>query len=150
MPPAPEGVRRAAEATPLQPQPLVGPSSLVEIALEALARSIQQQPSLLHPITSAALPEELTTLLFTVRLVLLPLSPPPARCCPPTSRRGRSPMQRVIQLGKLCPRVLDLFERTEHEALLAQVQAMGIRKWTPPLVPTSRGGPLGYSRPPWQ
>ena len=58
--------------------------------------------------------------------------------------------QRVIELGKLNLRVLELFEETEHEALLAAIRGLGIRRWTPPLLPTSRGGPLGYGRPPWE
>lgn len=60
------------------------------------------------------------------------------------------PMQRVIELGKLNLRVLQLFEETEHAALLEAIAGLGIRRWTPPLLPTSRGGPLGYSRPPWE
>ncbi len=59
-------------------------------------------------------------------------------------------MQRVIELGKLNLRVLQLFEETEHAALLEAIAGLGIRRWTPPLLPTSRGGPLGYSRPPWE
>lgn len=73
------------------------------------------------------------------RLPLPPPSLPPARSS-----------QRVIELGKLTPRVLDLFEATEHEALASRVAELGIRRWTPPLLPTSRNGPLGYSKPPWE
>lgn len=74
------------------------------------------------------------------------LAPSPALPCPPPS------LQRVIELGKLNPRVLDMFERDcgEHERLRAAIAELGIRRWTPPLLKTGRGGPLGYTKPPWE
>lgn len=59
-------------------------------------------------------------------------------------------LQRVIEQGRLTPKVLDLFERTQHEAVTERVAALGIRRWTPPLLPTTRDGPLGFSKPAWQ
>lgn len=122
MPPGGQpGTPKPAAASPRAAGEPKGAPSLADISLEALACSIQGQRSLIGP-HGELLPEELCCCLF----------------------------QRVIELGKLNPRVLQLFEETEHEALLEAIQGLGIRRWTPPLLPTSRGGPLGYSRPPWE
>jgi hypothetical protein len=59
-------------------------------------------------------------------------------------------IQLVLEKGKLTPRVLEMFEQTEHELLLQCIEAAGIRRWTPPLLPTTRNGWLGYSRPGWE
>jgi len=56
----------------------------------------------------------------------------------------------VIEKGKLTPRVLEMFQQTECEAVQARIKELGISSWIPPLLPTSRGGPLGYSRPSWE
>lgn len=50
------------------------------------------------------------------------------------------------------PQVLAMFERDcgVHERLRAAIDGLGIRRWTPPLLKTSRGGPLGYAKPPWE
>jgi hypothetical protein len=50
--------------------------------------------------------------------------------------------------GKLTPRLVQLFEDAEQEAVMARVSAMGISKWTPPLIKDSRTGTLGQ-KPPW-
>ena len=59
-------------------------------------------------------------------------------------------LQLVIQKGKLNPRVLEMFERTEHESLLAIIAQLSIVRWSAPLVPTTQNGPIGYSKPSWQ
>ena len=68
--------------------------------------------------------------------------------CPVASATCPAP-QRVIELGKLTPKVLEVFQRTGHEALLERVAAMGIKSWIAPVLPIGTGGPLGFSRKPW-
>jgi hypothetical protein len=58
-------------------------------------------------------------------------------------------MQRVLALGKLTPRLLEVFEAAEHETISVRVQALGIRKWTPPLVGGGHKGWLGQRPPLW-
>lgn len=59
-------------------------------------------------------------------------------------------MQRVLEKGKLTPRVLDVFEAAGSEAVMRRVAELGVKKWIPPLLPTTKNGPLGYSRPSWE
>lgn len=54
---------------------------------------------------------------------------------------------RVLQLGKLNPKVLRLFKATDHDQLHALLQGMNIRD-PPPLVPSSRNRWLGQN-PSW-
>eukprot|EP00887_Chlorella_sp_A99_P007501 scaffold2.g7501.t1 len=53
----------------------------------------------------------------------------------------------VIAQGRLTPQVLALFQRTEHELLVARVKELGVSSWMPPLV-EPKGNWLG-SRPTW-
>ncbi|KAI3425913.1 hypothetical protein D9Q98_007885 [Chlorella vulgaris] len=99
-----------------------GPPLLTAIALNRLVSSITSVHSLTSPSSGAVLPEEL--------------------CC--------SLFEAVLAQGKLTPKVLELFERTEHELLTERIAGMGIRRWTPPRLPSTQNGWLGYSRPPWE
>lgn len=101
-------------------RPVEGPPQLTVIALERLACCI----GAVHTLTckGSPLPEELACSLFAL----------------------------VLDKGKLTPKVLDMFEALEHDTLLQQISELNIHRWTPPLLPTSRNGPLGYSRPAWE
>lgn len=56
----------------------------------------------------------------------------------------------MLEKGKLTPRVLEVFEAAGSEAVMRRVAELGVKKWIPPLLPTTRNGPLGYSRPSWE
>jgi hypothetical protein len=100
-----------------------------------------------------------------------PRQPPPlpaaaaasvlAAACQPASLRGHTVgltayalmclpcvLQVVIQKGKLNVKVLEMFEQTEHESLLASTA--GLDKWSLPLLTCDQNGPLGYTKPTWQ
>lgn len=47
-------------------------------------------------------------------------------------------LMRVLELGRLTPSSLEVFERSGHEQVLAEIARLGITSWVPPLVPTSR------------
>ena len=57
-------------------------------------------------------------------------------------------LQAVIQKGKLNVKVLEMFEQTEHESLLASTA--GLDKRSLPLLSCDQNGPLGYTKPTWQ
>lgn len=61
---------------------------------------------------------------------------PERRPCRPDPQPPKPTAQRVLQQGKLTPRVLDLF--SQSEAVMEVVQAMHIQRWTPPLIHDSR------------
>lgn len=42
--------------------------------------------------------------------------------------------QRVIQQGRLTPRILEVFAASGHPGILDLVSAMRIQSWTPPLL----------------
>ena len=46
----------------------------------------------------------------------------------------------VLQRGKLNLRTLEMFERTGHAALEQRIAELGIVRWTPPLLKSSRDG----------
>ena len=66
------------------------------------------------------------------------------RCLTPLSLA----LQVVIQKAKLNNRVLEMFEETEHESLLAGTA--DFEKWEPAPLLSSRNGPLGYTKPAWE
>ena len=52
-------------------------------------------------------------------------------------------MQRVLQQGRLTPRVLDKFLASGHPAIAELVDKLRIRNWTPPLIVNDGRGFLG-------
>lgn len=42
--------------------------------------------------------------------------------------------ERILQKGKLTPRLLEVFERAESDAIDARIVQLHIKKWTPPLI----------------
>ena len=53
------------------------------------------------------------------------------------------PTQRVLQQGRLTPRVLDKFLASGHPAIAELVDKLRIRNWTPPLIVNDGRGFLG-------
>jgi len=58
-------------------------------------------------------------------------------------------VQKVIERGKLTPRLLLIFEKAEHDAVALRIEQLGISAWTPPLVIDSEGGWLGQRHHLW-
>lgn len=42
--------------------------------------------------------------------------------------------ERILQKGKLTPRVLEVFERAESDAVKGRIAQLHIKKWIPPLI----------------
>ena len=126
-----------------------GVTLLQDVCVEIIAQHLDALTSL------QGVPDHLVLRLFEVRRSLrslrYPLTTGATFRTPPVTLLRRAqllPPQRVLALGKLTPRVLGVFEAAETELITLRIKALGIRRWTPPLVAASETDRTGR-RPLW-